>query len=145
MNMFMSCWSLINKLVDSTKCRLKTDCRPLFSGLESNGTIVVTSYLHGEKNSLLQSAVSILYWPYKLGHTLCHLIKTAFKIKENGISGTSLTCMDKLLGKRFIQRVKILPLMFGNEYARSYSRVWTIHWIARAETRASDRWRTGPS
>ena len=30
------------KLVDSTKCRLKTDCRPLFSGLEKNGTIVVT-------------------------------------------------------------------------------------------------------
>ena len=27
------------KLVDSTKCRLQTDCRPLFSGLENNGTI----------------------------------------------------------------------------------------------------------
>ena len=35
--------------------------------------------------------------------------------------------MDKLLGKPFIQRVKILPLMFGNEYAGSYSKVWTIH------------------
>ena len=30
---------LMYKLVDSTKCRLQTDCRPLFSGLENNGTI----------------------------------------------------------------------------------------------------------
>ena len=37
--MSMSCWSLMYKLVDSTKCRLQTDCRPLFSGLESNRTI----------------------------------------------------------------------------------------------------------
>ena len=46
----------------STKYRLWTrGCRPLFSGLENNGTIVVSFHLHAENNGLQQYAV---YFPF---------------------------------------------------------------------------------
>ena len=41
--MLMSCWSLMYKLVDSKKCRLQTECKPLFSGLGNSGTISTLS------------------------------------------------------------------------------------------------------
>ena len=58
----------IESILDSTKCKLQSDCRPLFLWFKSNGTIVVIcSHLHGENNGLQQSAVCT-DWKVDMGY-----------------------------------------------------------------------------
>ena len=147
MNMFISCWSFMYKLVDSAKCRLQTivfrvrkqwdyPCWlehrtgiarsrvqiPLkswfiFSGFLRNcincvhncedhssfdfisavliydlfhmhlsmGLLLSRSNLHGENNVLhREQSAFCTYWCYKLGHTLCHLIKLLLNSSKMG-------------------------------------------------------------